>query len=144
MSATNPCFFNQFLSEIRFFRLIWKFANNRQKIGSKSTAPLMSQILMVSKAGDDGIATYFKGKKRFEIVFKNRTWHIKWEVSRKLFVYIGVNGFHSKYLKFGCKGFDNNQNEAEKLERGSCCQGVKYHFISGDLSSLNVKSMKTY
>ena len=139
------CFQNLFiLYRIRFFHLIWKFAFNRRNQRSKNAATLTSRKLLVSKAGDDKIIQFDYEKKRLEIIFTNRTWHVKLEVSGKLFVYIGVNGIHFKYLKFGCKGFDINQKEATTPKRGSCCQGEKFCSNLGIFSNSHVKNFKTY
>ncbi len=104
---------------------------------------MTSEFYLVSKAGVVQNMLELFIKKFIEFINENRTWHVKWEVQQKLCIYLGANGIHQKCVKFGCKGFVQNQKEAEILKRGSCCQGAKFGALGRYPGPVNKNNLYT-
>ncbi len=149
---SNECVFLEYItithfeSRIRFFHLIWKFVFNRRKVSSsKVLLHDVTEIMLIScVAGlvfDQFVYNIFLIN-YVENVFQNRLWHVQWGAKRKLFTYLGAMETNPKVLKYECKGFVQNQNEAGNSKRGYCCRGLNFaaicqkYQIDGEIWSL--------
>ncbi len=138
-----------FLNRIRLFHAIWKFVFNCLKSSSKVPLYDVTEIMLMSCIAGlvfDQFVYKFFSINYVENVFQNRRWHVQWGAKRKLFTYLGAMETNSKVLKFECKGFVKNQNEAGISKRGFCCRGPnfaaicqKYHIDGGSLALRNQK-----
>ena len=99
---------------------------NRQKDRSKVLLYDITEFMLISCVTGlvfDQFVYKFFLINYVENVFQNRWWHDQWGAKRKLFTYLGAMETNSKVLKYECKGFLKNQNEAENSKRGYCCRG---------------------
>ncbi len=122
-----------FESGICLFQRILKILLNHRKVPSSKVPPYdVTEIMLIScVAGlvfDQFVYNIFLIN-YVENVFQNQRWHVQWGAKRKLSTYLGAMEVNSKVLKFECKGFVKNQNEAKKSKQGYCCRGPNFTAI---------------
>ncbi len=140
-NSLNECFFLSYLeyitkfhclSRIRLFQRICEILpnrRNRQKLITSKVPMCDVREIMQIRCVTGQVLMNFLYKifliNYCENVFEIQRWHVKLGTKRKLFTYLGTNGFDEKRLKYGCKGLVQLQKEASKPNRGCCCQGLK-------------------
>ncbi len=126
----------QFRSFVWFFQQIWNLIlHNCQNQRSNNATTMMSENCLVSRLVVDQNHAHIFQFNYCEFIFENWRCHVKWEYLREIFKYLGAIVLKEKCLKFGCKGLEKFQKEAENSEQGCCCQGQKFDMLHANLQS---------